>query len=291
MTERTHRGRQLVVEMRTRATPEQVYDAWADPEKIAHWFVDAAKVNTASGKAEAGSIFTWIFEKFGYEIPYEVVAAEPGRRFALGGEHPKSGPFLLEVKIAREGGETVVTLVNSGFLDGSEWDEEYQGIVSGWTNSLAVLKHYLENYAGRPKTSILVMQPAACDLTSLLPFYTTAEGLDRWLTTASSIGDGVGKSCSLRLHGGDSLTGSVLSRTRWEAALSWEELDGILELKGFRFGPAGPVVAARLLSWNITPERAAAVERKLQEALGRLAGAVSAPAGGADAPQAWGAAR
>ena len=279
MTERTHRGRQIVVEMRTRATPEQVYDAWADPEKIAHWFVDAAKVNTESGKAEPGSIFTWIFEKFGYEIPYEVVAAEPGRRFALGGEHPKSGPFLLEVKIAREGGETVVTLVNSGFLDGSEWDEEYQGIVSGWTNGLAVLKHYLENYPGRRKTSILVMQPAACELRSLRPFYTTAEGLDRWLTTSSSIGKNVGASCSLRLHGGDSLTGAVLSRTLWESALSWEELDGVLELKGFRFGPAGPVVAARLLSWNITPERAAAIEKKLQEALGRLAGAVAAPAG------------
>ena len=40
---------------------------------------------------------------------------------------PKSGPFLLEVTIAREGGETVVTLVNSGFLDGSQWDEEFEG--------------------------------------------------------------------------------------------------------------------------------------------------------------------
>ena len=288
MTERKHRGRQLVVEMRTRATPEQVYDAWADPEKIARWFVDSAKVNTASGKAEAGSIFTWVFEKFGYEIPYEVVAAEPGRRFVLGGEHPKSGPFLLEVRIAREGGETVVTLVNSGFLDGSEWDEEYEGILSGWTSSLAVLKHHLENYPGRSKTSILVMQPAACELASLRPFYTTAEGLDRWLTTSASIGGGVGASCSLRLHGGDSLTGSVLSQTRWEAALSWEELNGILELKGFRFGPAGPVVAARLLSWDVTPERAAEIERGLQAALGRLAAAVAkAPQNlvGAKAPQ------
>jgi uncharacterized protein YndB with AHSA1/START domain len=278
VTERTHRARQLVVQMRTRATPEQVYEAWADPEKIAHWFVDSAKVDNASGKAEPGSIFTWAFEKFGYEIPYEVVAAEPGRRFALGGEAPKSGPFLLEVTIAREGGETVVTLVNSGFLDGSEWDQEFEGIASGWTNALAVLKHYLENYAGRRKTSILVMQPAACELSSLLPFYTTAEGLDRWLTTSASIGGAVGAACSLRLHGGDSLTGSILSKTRWEAALSWEELDGVLELKGFRFGGAGPVVAARLLSWSISPERAAAVERRLQEALGRLAGAVSSPA-------------
>src|SRR5262245_26156169 len=214
MTEKTHRGKRLVVEMRTRATPEQVYEAWADPEKIAHWFVDRAH-----GKAEAGSIFTWVFEKFGYEIPYEVVAAEPGRRFALGGEHPKSGPFLLEVKIAREGGETVVTLVNSGFLAGSEWDEEFEGIASGWTNALAVLKHYLENYAGRPKTSILVMQPAAYELSGLLPLYVTAEGLDRWLTTSASMGGSeVGASCSLRLHGGDSLTGRLISKTVWEAA-------------------------------------------------------------------------
>ena len=186
MTERKHRGRQLKVEMRTRATPEQVYEAWADPEKIAHWFVDRAR-----GKAEVGSIFTWIFEKFGYEIPYEVVAAEPGRRFALGGEAPKSGPFLLEVTIAREGGETVVTLVNSGFLDGSQWDEEFEGIVSGWTSGLAILKHYLENYPGRPKTTILVMQPAAIEFTNLLPLYATAEGLDRWLTPSYSIRGGV----------------------------------------------------------------------------------------------------
>ena len=284
MTERKHRGRQLRVEMRTRATPEQVYEAWADPEKIAHWFVDRAR-----GKAEVGSIFTWIFEKFGYEIPYEVVAAEPGRRFALGGEAPKSGPFLLEVTIAREGGETVVTLVNSGFLDGSQWDEEFEGIVSGWTNGLAILKHYLENYPGRPKTTILVMQPAALEFSILLPLYATAEGLDRWLTTSASIGgdgDGggaVGEHCALRLPGGDSLTGRVLAKTKWETAFSWEEVDGVLELKAFRFPGMGPVVAARVVSWNLTPRRAAEIERMLQEALAKLAAAVGtgapAPAG------------
>jgi len=275
VTERKHRGRQLVVEMRTRATPEQVYEAWADPEKIAHWFVDRAR-----GKAEVGSIFTWIFEKFGYEIPYEVVAAEPGRRFALGGEAPKSGPFLLEVTIAREGGETVVTLVNSGFLDGSQWDEEFEGIVSGWTNGLAILKHYLENYSGRPKTTILVMQPAAIEFSNLLSFYATAEGLDRWLTTSASIrgGGAVGEPCALRLPGGDSLTGRVLAKTKWEMAFSWEEVDGVLELKGFRFSGLGPVVAARVVSWNLTPERAAQIERMLQEALARLAAAVASGA-------------
>ncbi len=265
MDERTHRGRRLEVRMRTRATPEQVWDAWTDPEKIAHWFVDRAR-----GKPEVGTTFTWIFEKFGYEIPYEVVVAEPGRRFALGGEAPKSGPFLLEVTIAREGGETVVTLVNSGFLDGSQWDEEYQGIVSGWTQALAILKHYLENYAGRPKQALLVMEPAAYEYARLLPFYATEEGLDRWLTTSASIG-GVGESCALRLPGGRSLTGRVISKTGWEVALSCEEVDGVLELKGFRAGP-GRVVAARLLSWGapLSPEW----EESLQAALQRLSAAL-----------------
>ena len=258
--------------MRTRATPEAVWEAWADPEKIAHWFVDRAR-----GKPEVGTTFTWIFEKFGYEIPYEVVAAEPGRRFALGGEAPKSGPFLLEVTIAREGGETVVTLVNSGFLDGSEWNEEYQGIVSGWTQALAVLKHYLENYAGRPKQALLLMQPAVYEYSRLLPFYATADGLDRWLTTSASIGE-VGDACTLRLPGGRVLTGRMLSKTGWEVAVSCEEIEGVLELKGFRAGP-GKVVAARLLSWapSLPPEW----EPALQSALERLSAALAGGAPGA----------
>jgi hypothetical protein len=53
------------------------------------------------------------------------------------------------------------------------------------------------------------------------------------------------------------------------------------------------VVAARLLSWNVTPERAAEIEKRLQQALGRLAGAVAEAQTlvGADAPHARGAGR
>ena len=163
--------------------------------------------------------------------------------------------------------------MNSGFLDGSEWDEEYQGIVSGWTHSLALLKHYLENYFGRPKATLLLMQPATYEYSSLLPFYATAEGLDRWLTTSAVIGD-TGGSCVLRLHDGRTVTGRVLSKTAWEMAISWEEVDGVLELKGFRF-PPGRVVAARVTSWNLDSGRAAAIEKTLQDALARLAGALA----------------
>src|SRR4029450_3501507 len=124
-----------------------------------------------------------------------------------------------EVKIERDGGETRVTLVNSGFLDGSEWDEEFESIVSGGTHSLSLLEQDVEDCHGRPKTTMLLMQPASYGYSSLLPFYGTAEGLDRWLTTSAVIGD-TGGSCVLRLHDGRTVTGRVLSKTGWEMALS-----------------------------------------------------------------------
>jgi hypothetical protein len=44
-------------ETRTKAPPQQAYEAWADREKIAHWFPDRAE-----GQAEPGATITWIFE-------------------------------------------------------------------------------------------------------------------------------------------------------------------------------------------------------------------------------------
>lgn len=275
MTERKHQGRQMRVEMRTRATPRQVWEAWTDPEKIAHWFVDRAR-----GKPEVGTRFTWIFEKFGYEIPYEVAAADPEKRFALGGEIPGRGPFLLEVTIARDSGETVVTLVNSGFLDGAEWDEEYESVLSGWANALAVLRHYLENYFGRPKSALLLVQPAAYEYDRLLPFYATDEGLCRWLAASARVSD-VGDPCALELLEAPRLSGTLLSRTRWEVAFSWKELDAVLELKGFKMGPAGRVVAIRVLTWREGTDPAKQLEAPLSAALQRLSAALAHQGGGA----------
>jgi activator of Hsp90 ATPase-like protein len=61
-------GRIIRAEIRTKATPQQAYDAWADPERLAHWFPDRAE-----GKAEPGATITWIFDKFDCRIPCEVL--------------------------------------------------------------------------------------------------------------------------------------------------------------------------------------------------------------------------
>ncbi len=98
MTERKHEGRRLRPEIRTTASPGRFGKPGRIPRRSRTGSSTAPR-----GKPEVGTIFTWIFEKFGYEIPYEVVAAEPEKRFALGGEIPGREPFLLEITIAREG--------------------------------------------------------------------------------------------------------------------------------------------------------------------------------------------
>jgi uncharacterized protein YndB with AHSA1/START domain len=265
-----HRGRILRAEMRTSATPMQAWEAWADPEKIANWFVDRAE-----GKAEAGATITWIFDKFNYRIPYEVLRAEPGHALAIRWEPPPGrDPGILEVTILREGGETVIRLVNSGFREGAEWNEEYEGVNSGWQMALALLKHYLENYFGMPRSSFLAMRPAEYTIEKLLPYHRSEEGLAKWLTMSGSFG-AVGAAYRLALREGGIASGRVLALTKSETALSWEEIRGVMELKAFSMGPQ-KMICVHGCGWGWSAERAKEIERQMERALERLAAVLGA---------------
>ncbi len=266
-----HQGRQMRLEIRIAAPRERVYAAWADPDKITQWFTDRAR-----GEATPGGTVTWIFDEFGYEMPYEVKDAVPGERFALGGQLPGRPPFLLEITLASEGGETVLTLVNSGFLEGGAWDEEYEGIHSGWALGLRILKEYVERHFGQPKTTLLVMRPAEFTPERLFPFLTTGEGLRAWLASVGELG-AAGEPVALRLRDGQSLNGRVLWVTRREVAVFWSEMDAVLELKGFAH-PAGRMVAVRLTGWGPAGERVRSLEASLGQALDRLVGVLGPPA-------------
>lgn len=138
--------RRVEAELRTSASPDAVWSAWAEPERTAQWFVDRA-----AGSAQPGDTLVWLWESFG-EVRYRVEAAEAPRRLVLASAQP---PEVLEVTIRREGGQTVLRVVNSGFLDAPEYDDVVAGVRSGWTLALAVLREYLERAFGRPKRTFL----------------------------------------------------------------------------------------------------------------------------------------
>jgi uncharacterized protein YndB with AHSA1/START domain len=278
-----HKGRVIRAEMETSATPQQAWEAWADPEKIAQWFVDRA-----SGEAKPGGTMTWFFDEFGYVLPYKVAGAEPGKLFVLKWEAPQGGPTgILEVTIEGKGGTTLVRLVNSGFREDAAWNDEYEGVVSGWKMSLAILKHYLENHFGRTKNGFLIMRPASFAYEELHTYFDDPVKLAHWLTNSGAIGK-VGEACQLELRDGGgrapTVTGRVLADTGREVTVSWDEIDGTLELKGFPVGPQR-MVGVRCMSWHSDPEKMAKLKTHLSAAVERLAALflVSEGAAGASA--------
>ena len=72
-----HRGRTVRTTIRTTATPEQLFEAWADPAKLAQWFPDRAE-----GRAVEGGVQKWFFDRFNHALPYEVAAAVPPHRLS-----------------------------------------------------------------------------------------------------------------------------------------------------------------------------------------------------------------
>jgi len=252
-------------EVRIRARPEQVWRAWADPEIIRQWFADDAE-----GRAEPGGTIIHRFPHFGFEHFYEVLEADPPQRLLLRADLG-GGEMLQEILIESRGGETVLRLVHSGFAAGDEdpsRQEELEGIDSGWRLALAVLRHYLENHFGRERRTLFVLQPASFSYDDLPAFYRSAEGLAGWLTRSGSIG-ATGERSDLVLRNGALLDGVTLEWTGREAAVSWEQVSGVVELKAFGSSPERRLLAVRLNSWG----EAAPLpldETWLHECLGRL---------------------
>lgn len=251
MSARKHHGRIVDKEIAIRATPAQVYAAFADPRAIARWFVDAAE-----GVAKPGELMTWIFRDMNFRLPVPILEAKPNSEFVTGGEIPGRLPALMEVLIrATDGGDTRVRLVNSGFADGAQWDEEYQGVDSGWTMALATLKHALEQHPGKDRTHVMSMQPSSVDPSRLRALYTTAAGLGAWLGSDVRIDGptlGVGASYALTTRGLGPMSGRVLADSGREVLLEWKEQDAVLGLKSFAAGPAR-MICLDFSTWKTNP--------------------------------------
>ena len=264
-----HRGRIIRASIESTASPRQLWNAWADPKRLAQWFPDRAE-----GQAVEGGTLTWLFDRFGYALPYEVLSAVPGEHLVLTGMIPGRPRFYLEIDIASAGGMTTLTLTNSGFLDKTGWDDEYEGIVSGWTMALALLKLFAERYYDKTRAQFFAMRPASYEYDELLAHFRNAGKLQAWLTRDGGIGD-PGDAYELVLGNGERVSGRVLAVTGWEVQLSWDEIGGALALKGFAMGQ-GRAVCVHGSSWDLSTARALELERQFGDALDRLAAALSA---------------
>jgi len=265
-----HRGRRLEKEIRIHAPAEKVWEAWADPVKISQWFVDRAE-----GFAETGATIKWFFDDFNFSMSYHVLRSERGKSYVIrwADAPPGREPGLFEVTLAHAGGETTLRLLESGFREGAEWDQEYEGVSSGWTMALALLKQYAENYFGQARKTWLLLREAEYTHERNVALQRTAEGLARWLTRSGSVA-AVGEPCRLGLQSGETVSGRVLALSNSETCVSWEEVQGTLEFKAFSMGPK-KMIGLRASAWADGAARLEAAKPAMEAALDRWAGVLA----------------
>jgi uncharacterized protein YndB with AHSA1/START domain len=148
---------ELREEVTVDATPEQVWEAIATGPGIDAWFMGRNEVEpreggtvrmTLGGHAEEATVTAW----------------EPPRRFAYRGEGEDGSFMAFEYLIeGRQGGGTLVRLVQSGVLGGDDWEREYDSLRTGWSMYLRTLAHYLAHFPGRTATPVSAQGPEQAD--------------------------------------------------------------------------------------------------------------------------------
>ncbi|WP_214364705.1 SRPBCC family protein [Pseudonocardia sp. H11422] len=191
--------RELRKQIELDATPEQVWAAIATGPGISAWYVPH-EVEPGAGGA--------VVRRFGsgFDATGTVTAWEPGRRFAYGSAEapPEGGPdhayeFLVE---GGDGGGTVLRFLQSGFLDGSDRDGEYDSFDTGWDLFFHNLAQYLAHFAGRSVVNVVT-----------IGYATGVNAATAWPVLHRGLGliapPAVGDEVTLRPDGPEPITGVV----------------------------------------------------------------------------------
>jgi uncharacterized protein YndB with AHSA1/START domain len=160
----TRKTREIRLEIEIDASPEDVWTAIATPAGVASWFPPFA-----SGGAKVGDklMFSWGAEM---EFPTTIASLEkptlvrwednPAALAALArGEETDGSLLAVDWHIETKAGKTVLRFVQSGFDAAADWDEQYDGMTTGWTYFMFNLKHYVERHNGQSRVVVYARRP------------------------------------------------------------------------------------------------------------------------------------
>src|SRR5688572_30045328 len=131
-------GRTVEKELFIAAAPERVYRAFTVKDDLERWFVTSADIET-----RAGGAFNLHWNNDSVNGEYVQLDA-PRRITFTWDERPKYGITTCTIELIPEADGTLLRLTHTGFGDGDNWDELYNGVNSGRTEELGNLKTWLE---------------------------------------------------------------------------------------------------------------------------------------------------
>jgi uncharacterized protein YndB with AHSA1/START domain len=150
--------RAIELEIEVTGTPEQVWEAIATGPGITSWYVP----HTVEPK-QGGAMTASFGEGPEMQVTGRVAAWEPPYRVKFDGGDPSEGLAFEWLVEAKSGGTCVVRLVNSGFGNGDEWDDQYDAMHEGWRLFMSNLREHLAHFAGQAADVILPMAVVSAD--------------------------------------------------------------------------------------------------------------------------------
>ena len=206
MTEERAGERVIDLSVEVAGTPEQVWAAIATGPGISSWYVP-----TTVEEHEGGATTTRFGEGPEMVVPGRVAAWEPPHRIVFHGVEGNAGLAFEWLVEARDHGTCVVRLVNSGFVAGGPWDDQYDGMSEGWRLFLSNLQLHLAHFAGRPGVPML---PTATWAVPRAVAWSTLTA-DLGIPAAPAVGDRVAASDA----DAPPLGGTVVESDTWRMSL------------------------------------------------------------------------
>ncbi len=236
-------------------TPEQIWELIASGPGISAWFMPATVEPRVGGAIEQRHAPGEEGLSRG-----EITAFEPPRRFVYEERFEGSTvatEFLVE---AQAGGSCVVRVVTHGLT--TDDDAFVDGMVAGWTQSLATLAARVEAFDGLPVGFERLWAPADGTL---------EEAWGQLLGAIGLTGARAGETVTVRADGLPPLRGTVAVVVDHGLVLRTEApAAGVLRLAGTGFGGGTSLVVDRYRYGGDDPQAAAAVERQAWERLLRF---------------------
>lgn len=136
----------LTIKRRFNASPEKVFAAWTDPEKVKHWMGPAGvEVISAESDPRTGGRYRWVMktpdgEQHDVSGVYRAVVPNEKLVFTWAWKSTPERESLVTLTFEKDGEGTLLTLMHEQFFDQDARDRHNQG----WTGSLEKLAAYLD---------------------------------------------------------------------------------------------------------------------------------------------------
>lgn len=271
-------GRRFDISIDIDAPQEQVWEALTRAEELVRWFPPQAEVTPGAGGSMRwawGDAWSGIMRIEEWDAPRLLRLVDPNARpYDADGQplapgQASTASVVVTVTLETVQGKTRLRLVHSGFGQGAAWDDELDGVSTGWQVELRSLRHYLTRHRGRNRLTASVHGSMAGSMADVWARLVSASGVTLDVPRPEE-----GQPYTATLATGDRFSGRVQLYIpgRDFSGTAAEIGDGLFRVSTH---PAGDRAGFTVwtASYNGDAARMQALERRLQQMTGTLFGA------------------